>query len=73
MRFLIDENMPRTLIAHLRNQGHEVLSIKETHGGEKDKILLDISQDEERILLTRDKDFGELTFRDRVPAQSGIV
>ena len=73
MRFLIDENMARTLIAHLRNRGHEVLSIKETDCGEKDKILLDMAQDEDRILLTQDKDFGDLTFRDLVPAQSGIV
>lgn len=44
-----------------------------TRPGSSDREVLERAADDERILVTLDKDFGELAFRSRLPASSGIV
>jgi hypothetical protein len=61
MRILANENVTGTVIAGLRGGGHDVLSVKESLRGEKDDAILARAQVEKRIVLTHDKDFGELT------------
>src|ERR1043165_3171931 len=73
MRFLLNENMPNTVIKVLRERGHDVLSAKESMRSESDASILARAQLEQRIVVTQDKDFGELAFRSRLPATSGIV
>jgi predicted nuclease of predicted toxin-antitoxin system len=73
MRWIADENVSKTVIRALRERGHDVLSVKESLGGVDDPRILDRAQSERRVLLTHDKDFGELAFRRRLPADSGIV
>lgn len=63
MRLLADENMNRLIVGHLRNAGHEVISISELHPGIPDEQVLDMANANRAILLTCDKDFGELAFR----------
>lgn len=41
--------------------------------GAEDSIVLEHAQAEQRIGVTLDKDFGELAFRSRLPAQSGVI
>lgn len=38
-----------------------------------DEQILQIAQKENRIVVTFDKDFGELAFRSKLPVQSGII
>lgn len=73
MRFLADENVPGPLIASLRLNAHDVLSVKESMQGADDRSILARAQSEERVLLTFDKDFGELAFRFGLPAACGVV
>lgn len=73
MLLLVDENMPKTVIALLRARGHDVLSVKETLRGADDATILARAQTEARIVITRDKDFGELAFRAGLPASCGVV
>ena len=73
MRFLMNENVPGSVISALRERGHDVLSAKESLRGERDETLLVRAQAEKRLLVTQDKDFGELAFRARLPALCGIV
>jgi len=73
MRFLTDENIPRDLITALRSSGHDVVSAKESFRGAPDRTLLDFAGAEQRLIVTQDKDFGELAFRHRLPAASGVV
>ena len=56
----------------MRNAGHDVSAIVESLSGLNDEAVLKISNDENRILLTCDKDFGELVFRLKL-LHSGIV
>ena len=50
-----------------------MLSAKESLRGERDDTLLERAVAEQRVLLTLDKDFGELAWRSRLPAMCGIV
>lgn len=73
MRFLINENVTGTVIQELRQRGHDVLSAKELMRSESDDVILARAQVEQRIVVTHDKDFGELAFRSQLPASCGII
>lgn len=73
MRFLVNENVAGTVIAELRNRGHDVLSAKECMRSEQDDVILTRAQAEQRIVVTHDKDFGELAFRSQLPAACGVI
>ena len=73
MRFLANENVPGPVVAALREHGHDIFSIKESMRGAEDPIVLARAQTERRVVVTLDKDFGELAFRSRLPAQSGVI
>jgi predicted nuclease of predicted toxin-antitoxin system len=73
MRLLVDENMPGTVIAELRNRGHDILSVKESMRGADDTEILTRAQAESRVVVTQDKDFGELAIRFGLPANCGVI
>lgn len=73
MRLVLDENMPGTLAEILRKSGHDVLAVKESMRGADDAAILVRAQKETRVLLTQDKDFGQLAFRHGLPAGCGII
>lgn len=68
MRILANENVPGPVVAALRAAGHDVLWAKETMPGAKDRNVLDRAQADARLLVTFDKDFGELAVREALPA-----
>jgi predicted nuclease of predicted toxin-antitoxin system len=73
MRFLANENIGRSVVARLRQAGHDVLSARESMRGKPDHEVLARAAAEERVLLTFDKDFGEFAFRSRLPAKCRVV
>src|SRR5687768_4950620 len=73
MRFLANENVPGPVVAALRERGLDVFWIKESMPGAEDPAVLARAQTEQRIVVTIDKDFGELAFRSLLPAQCGVV
>jgi len=73
VRFLADENFLGDAVRALRAAGHDVAWIREDSPGVKDVAVLGRAVQEQRILLTFDKDFGELAWRFRLPASCGIV
>lgn len=60
MRLLADEGVDFPIVKHLRHEGHDVLSILEMDPGIEDNKVLSHAADEDRIVLTSDKDFGDL-------------
>jgi len=72
MNFLIDESVDFPIILHLRESGHHVISILEDHPGQPDEFVLNLAQQERRVLITIDKDFGELIFRLK-KVHSGVI
>jgi len=73
MRLLADENFPGEAVEMLRDNAHDVVWIRTTIPGSHDETVLALAQTEDRILLTFDKDFGELAFRSKLPASSGVI
>lgn len=72
-RFLADENLPNSVVRALRAAGHDVLWVRESHPGSSDHEVVRIASRELRILLTLDKDFGELAFKRHRRKIPGII
>lgn len=67
MRFLVDECAGPALANWLESQGHEVYSVYHENRGMADDLLILKAMSESWIILTADKDFGELIHKDRRP------
>ena len=73
MRFLADQNVEAPIVARLRRAGHDVLELASAlHARALDDEILHHAREGGRVLLTNDKDFGELVFLQR-KATAGIV
>lgn len=72
MKILADENIEAEIVAALRQAGHSVSDIKETSPGIEDTGVLSIATELGSTLLTNDKDFGELIYRDRL-VSNGVI
>ncbi|PIU43879.1 MAG: hypothetical protein COZ91_01035 [Candidatus Nealsonbacteria bacterium CG_4_8_14_3_um_filter_39_7] len=61
MKFLADENIAPRVVLVLRENGFNVTSIcEEKFSGASDEKILKLAQKQKRIILTHDKDFGDL-------------
>ena len=68
MKFLLDAcAASRALHDALAELGHDVLSAWEGYAHSTDEALLALAYEEGRVLVTEDKDFGELVFLRRLP------
>ena len=66
MKIVADENVDKEIVDRLRADGHSVLYIAEENAGIDDRTVLDRSLQTGSVLLTADKDFGDLVFRQRL-------
>lgn len=73
MRWLADENVPASAVRALRADGHDVVWATEADPGSNDLAVLGRARLEARILLTLDRDFGELVFLRGALAPPGLV
>ena len=73
MRLLADESLNKLEVEVLRSSGYDLVWIEEETPGISDQEVLSRATSEERILLTSDKDFGDLVFRDKLRAPFGII
>ena len=68
MKFLLDAcASSRSMHSTLKRLGHDVISALEINPSATDEELLALATTEQRILITEDKDFGELVFVRRLP------
>ncbi len=72
LRILANENFPVPVVRALREHGDDAW-VKEDQRGAADEAVLARAQAERRVLLTFDKDFGELSYRVGLPAECGVV
>jgi predicted nuclease of predicted toxin-antitoxin system len=63
MNFLADESVDRQVVERLRQDGHHVLYIAEVAPSIPDEAVLKQANTLEAVLITADKDFGELVYR----------
>lgn len=72
MRFLVDESTGPAVAEWLRGKGHEVFSVFDEAKGIPDDDVLTKAAEENWVVITNDKDFGEMIFRER-RAHRGVV
>lgn len=73
MRFLTDENPPGRLVIALRLAGHDVAWVRTDAPGSDDIAVFGMAVAQQRILVTFDKDFGDIAARIGLPDSSGII
>jgi len=62
MRFLADESCDFAIVRTLRDAGHDVSEVRLISPGASDEKVINIAIQESRVLLSEDKDFGQLVF-----------
>jgi predicted nuclease of predicted toxin-antitoxin system len=72
MNLLADESVDGPIVYRLRRDGHPVHYVAEMEPGISDEVVLDLANRETALLLTADRDFGELVYR-QGRATFGIV
>jgi predicted nuclease of predicted toxin-antitoxin system len=72
LKFVADENVDAAIIQALQDQGHVVVGIAADHQGAADEAVLTLARDSNSILITSDKDFGDLVYR-MGQASSGVI
>ena len=73
MRFLANENVPRAAVMALRAAGHAVAWIRLDAPGASDREVLALASSENRVLITFDKDFGDLARNAGLSDGCGVV
>ncbi len=72
MKFVADEGVDLQIVNLLRSKNHDVIYITEFAAGSLDDVILKLANEQNRILMTRDKDFGELVYKKKM-LHSGII
>lgn len=72
-RLLANENVPGETVAAARQAGHDIAWIAERSPGADDDAVLATARAESRVLVTFDKDFGDLVFRQGKNASCGVI
>jgi predicted nuclease of predicted toxin-antitoxin system len=63
MNLLADESVDKPIVEQLRQNGHAVLYVAEMEPSIPDDIVLQRANEHQALLITEDKDFGELVYR----------
>jgi predicted nuclease of predicted toxin-antitoxin system len=73
MKFLLDENVEFRFVQALTDDGHDVTTIARDYPASiTDREVLDIAVRESRVLVTNDRDFGELVVRQQL-LHAGLI
>lgn len=73
MTFLANENFPFPSIKILRNKGYNVSSVAEEIPGSSDEQIIKIAQQNKTIILTFDRDYGEIIVRHTIKNPPAVV
>ena len=72
MKLLADESLDQPIVERLRLDGHDIGAMAESSPGIADPVVLSLAVAEQIVLITADKDFGELVYRHRLP-HAGVL
>jgi predicted nuclease of predicted toxin-antitoxin system len=72
-QIVADESVDFRIILQLRKIGLNIYSIAESQPSLKDEVVLAIAHGKEALLITEDKDFGELVFRLQLPHRGVLL
>ena len=72
IKFIADVNVEKSIVDHLKYEGFDIMWIPDYNCMMKDEELLRLANKERRVLITNDKDFGNLVFFKNL-ISSGII
>jgi predicted nuclease of predicted toxin-antitoxin system len=72
LKFLIDVGVGASVVKWLREHGHDAVSVRDIDSRAKDQDILETAVRESRMVITMDKDFGELVYNSGL-AHSGVL
>ena len=73
MKLLANEKFHLDSVLLLRKIVYDIKSVGEDHPSIKDKEVIAIAQSEKRIILTFDRDYGELIFKHKLKPSEGVI
>ncbi len=73
MKLLANENFPLSSIKILKNAGHDIIGVGVDFQGVSDEEVIRLAQNENRIILTFDRDYGELIFKKGLRPDAGVI
>ena len=72
IKFLFDVGVSKKAEIWLKENGYDVKAVRDINPGLSDKEILKIAVDESRMIVTMDKDFGELIYNSGL-VHSGVL
>ena len=73
IQLLADENIPKETVDLLKRQGVDIISVAEFSYGLSDREILELAKTKGRIIITFDKDFGQIIFREKFKTKGLIL
>lgn len=73
MKLLANENFPLKSILYLKSKGFNISSIGTDNPSIQDNVVMNIAINENRTILTFDRDYGELIFKHNYRPQKGVI
>ena len=73
MKLLANENFPLKSVQYLRSKGFDIRAIGTDDPSIKDEAVMNIAIKEDRTILTFDRDYGELIFKNNFKPQRGVI
>lgn len=72
-RLLVNENFPAPALQALREAGIDVVAVVETMRGASDEAILAAAREQDRWLVTFDRDYGELVYKSGLPCPPALL
>ncbi len=73
MKLLANENFPKASVLELRRLGYDITSIGEDNPSISDRSVMEIAEAKQLIILTFDRDYGELIYKYNYKPEQGII
>ena len=73
MKLLANENFPANSVKYLQKKGFDIRSIGIDFPSISDKDVMSIAMDQNRTILTFDRDYGELIFKHNYRPDFGVI
>ena len=73
MNFVADEGVDKQIVERLRRDGHDILYVAEMEPSISDEAVLNRANEKSALLITGDKDFGEMVFHRNLVTTGGVI
>jgi predicted nuclease of predicted toxin-antitoxin system len=73
MNFVADEGIDKQIVERLRQDGHEILYVAEMEPSISDEEVLNRANEKGALLITTDKEFGEMVFHQNLLTIGGVI